>query len=158
MAQQSIRMTAQLEGGHRVRRLLENAARSTGVQGVAVGFFASARYPDGTPVAAVAAWNEWGTEHIPERPFKRASIKKMEKAFMETIKDNIDTETMSVSRHLADLLGAQGTGIVQDTISDGSFSPNPPNAPATVAMKGSSRTLVDTGRMRQSATWKVIRS
>ena len=160
MARQSIRMGLKLEGGDNVMRKLQNAVRDTGVQGVEIGFFSSARYPDGTPVAAVAAWQEWGTEHIPERPFKRASIKKISAELRPELcryQNNIDPETMSVHRQLADLLGAQGAGIIQDTIADGSFSPNPPNAPATVARKGSSRTLIDTGRMRQSVTWKVIK-
>jgi hypothetical protein len=36
-----------------------------------VGWFPSAKYPDGTPVAQVAAWNEFG---VHARPFMRPTI------------------------------------------------------------------------------------
>lgn len=36
---------------------------------IKVGFFSGSNYPDGTPIAAVAKWNNDGTNHIPERPF-----------------------------------------------------------------------------------------
>lgn len=42
---------------------------------VFVGFQAGhAAEEDGTDMAAVAAWNELGTEHIPSRPFLRMSV------------------------------------------------------------------------------------
>ncbi|MCK5610550.1 hypothetical protein KAR91_52235 [Candidatus Pacearchaeota archaeon] len=36
---------------------------------LSVGFFSNSQYPDGTPVASVAMWNNNGTDRIPERPF-----------------------------------------------------------------------------------------
>lgn len=36
-----------------------------------VGWFESARYDDGVPVAQVAIYNEYGTSRIPPRPFMR---------------------------------------------------------------------------------------
>lgn len=44
--------------------------------GVSVGWFASAKYPDGTPVAGVAVVQEFGTSdgRIPPRPFARPTI------------------------------------------------------------------------------------
>jgi hypothetical protein len=38
------------------------------------GFLENATYPDGTPVATVAAANEFGTRRIPARPFFRNMI------------------------------------------------------------------------------------
>ena len=68
-------------GGRKIKRLFDTALKG-GVREVDVGFFSTATYPDGTPVAAVAAWNEFGTQrggrpHIPERPFFRRAIKSM---------------------------------------------------------------------------------
>lgn len=55
-------------------RLLEGARELSDVQGK-VGFFESAKYPDGTPVAQVAVVHEFGyTEGgIPPRPFMRTT-------------------------------------------------------------------------------------
>ena len=68
MARVSVKV--QRRGGKKLQRLLREAGKG-GVSGVKGGFFSTAKYDDkrGTPVAAVAAWNEFGTETIPERPF-----------------------------------------------------------------------------------------
>lgn len=42
-------------------KALEDIAKRMGGGEVSVGFLANATYPDGTPVAAVAFWNEFGT-------------------------------------------------------------------------------------------------
>ncbi|MFT8720022.1 hypothetical protein [Acetobacter sp.] len=39
-----------------------------------VGFLEGETYPDGTPVAQVAAWNEFGNKTAPPRPFMRNTI------------------------------------------------------------------------------------
>jgi hypothetical protein len=48
-----------------------------------VGFFESAKYEDGTPVAYVATIQEFGapSQSIPARPFMRPAIKENEKAW-----------------------------------------------------------------------------
>lgn len=38
------------------------------------GWFESARYDDGVPVAQVAIYNEYGTSRIPPRPFMRPTV------------------------------------------------------------------------------------
>lgn len=38
------------------------------------GFLEGATYPDGTPVAQVAYWDEYGTKTAPSRPFMRTAI------------------------------------------------------------------------------------
>ena len=146
----------ELEGGDALRKSIGRAFRKTGIDHVAVGFFANAKYPDGTPVAAVAAWNEFGTRRIPERPFFRAAIKKMDEELVETVRQHVDLGTnFRVDPRIGDIIGAQAQGIIQRTIATGSYHPNPPNAPVTIKRKGSTRTLIDTGKMRQSVTYRV---
>ena len=53
-----------VRGGRRLATFLRKARAAKHVD-TDVGFFDSARYSDGTPVAAVAAWNEFGTRNIP---------------------------------------------------------------------------------------------
>lgn len=58
------------------KKLEEYAARMKSGE-VTVGFLEDATYPDGTPVAAVAFWNEYGhggTFPAPARPFFRPMI------------------------------------------------------------------------------------
>ena len=145
-----VTVKVQQRGGQKLRRLLEQASkrRDTTVQ---VGFFSEARYEDGTPVAAVAAWNEFGTETIPERPFFRRAIAEMEDGISKVVKAGIDTEKMVVDDRLADRVGAYAQGQIQESIT---ALKEPPNAPSTLR-KGSSNPLIDTGHMRESVTWKV---
>ena len=68
-----------LSGSDGVMKALEEIARKMGGGEVAVGFMEGATYPDGTPVAAVAFWNEYGHGgHFPAppRPFFRTMIAK----------------------------------------------------------------------------------
>ena len=45
-----------------------------GKEKLEIGFFETARYPNGTFVAQVAYFNEFGTLNIPMRPFFRNAI------------------------------------------------------------------------------------
>jgi hypothetical protein len=108
----------------------------------------------GPTVAEVAAWNEFGTEHAPPRPFlrqsidnNRANINAMGNAQLVKICRGEQTAQGALSA-----LGAMQVGLVQKTIRDGDFEPN---APATIKRKGSDKPLIDTGRMRQSVHYVV---
>ena len=148
-----VTVKVQRRGGQRLKRLLREAGKG-GVSGVQVGFFSTARYEDGTPVAAVAAWNEFGTETIPERPFFRRAIAEAEDGIAKVIRRGIDTEKMVVDERLAGRVGAHVQGEIQESITS---LREPPNAPETIKRKGSSNPLVDTGHMLQSVTFVVDR-
>ena len=49
-----------LSGTDKIMQALEDIAKSMGGGEVSVGFMAGSTYPDGTPTAAVAFWNEFG--------------------------------------------------------------------------------------------------
>lgn len=102
-----------------------------------------------------AVWNEFGTSRgIPERPFLRTSVTKNHakyKSAVTKIAKNIVNGTATMEGEL-NRLGLVAQSDVQQTI--GSNLP-PPNAPATVAKKKSSKTLIDTGEMRQKVTYDV---
>ncbi len=151
MARVSVKV--QRRGGKKLERVLREAGKG-GVSGVAVGFFSTARYEDGTPVAAVAAWNEFGTETIPERPFFRRALAEAEDGIIRVLKAGIDTEKMVVDDRLAGRVGAYVQGEIQESIT---ALREPPNAPETIARKGSSNPLIDTKHMRQSVTFVVER-
>ena len=146
-----VTVKVQQRGGKKLQRLLREAGKG-GVSGVKVGFFSTAKYEDGTPVAAVAAWNEFGTETIPERPFFRRAIAEMEGGISKIVKAGIDTKKMVVDDRLADRVGAYAQGQIQESIT---ALKEPPNAPSTVRAKGSSDPLLDTGTLRNSVSWEV---
>lgn len=156
------KVTVKRTGGKKLEKFLREAGKG-GVSGVKAGFFSDATYQDGTPVAAVAAWNEFGTKNVPERPFFRWAITEMEDGIANIIKAGIDPQRMVVDDHLADTVGAYAAGQVQESITS---LREPPNAPSTVARKrkklggkkgvgGGENPLIDTGFMRDSVGWSV---
>lgn len=148
-------------GGDKLRQLLQQQQRAPQeARGVAVGFFATARYPDGTPVTNVAAWNEWGTNassqrpfDIPERPFMRPTVRAERDAVREMLRARVDSRTMTVTTLDASAIGAYMQGRIQLAITR---LQSPPNAPSTIARKGSSSPLLDTGFMRMNVSYQVL--
>lgn len=103
----------------------------------------------GSDLAVIAAANEYGTEngHVPERSFLRATVDANQAAYGDEL-------TAAVEAHIdgerpltdgLDRLGARVAGDVQQFMTD---LQEPPNAPATIARKGSSNPLIDTGQLR----------
>ena len=146
-----VTVKVQQRGGKKLQRLLREAGKG-GVSGVKVGFFSTAKYQDGTPVAAVAAWNEFGTKTIPERSFFRNALAESERSVGRILQAGLDTKKMVVDEQLAGRVGAHVQGKIQDSITS---LKEPPNAPETVRRKGSSDPLLDTGTLRNSVAWEV---
>ena len=126
----------------------------TGPRQVKVGF--PAGKVDG-PVVNRAIWNHYGTSRgIPSRPFLLNAIRKNRREYLEAMK----TAGAKILRGEATLdqtmrkLGIMAQGDIQQEITD---LRDPPNAPATIAAKGSSNPLIDTGEMRSKVTWEVKR-
>jgi hypothetical protein len=109
---------------------------------------------DGNTVAQVAAWNEFGGKDRPERPFLRTGIRVTMPAVLRVAKSDLKDVargkgTMTIALERA---GAIAAGEVKKHIIDGRWVPN---APSTIAKKGSAQPLVDSGMMRQSITHEV---
>ena len=149
------KVTVKTVGGDRFREALGKAGKG-GIGHLDVGFFATAKYPDGTQVAAVAAWNEFGTTneadetHIPERPFFRQAVDESEDEVLALLKAGTDPERGVVTPAMADRIGAYLQGQIQQKIV---ALREPPNAPSTVKAKGSSNPLIDDGVMLGSVSW-----
>ncbi len=105
-------------------------------------------------LADVAIANEYGTETIPPRPFMRQSFDKNQSEivdFEEKQKSQIFLGEISTEKAL-DTLGVFFKGKIQEEFVEGKFAKN---APVTIARKGSSQPLIDTGRLRQSIDHQV---
>ena len=139
-------------GGEKTKAFFKNAGKG-GIKSVDVGVFASAKYPDGTPVAAVAAWNEFGTATIPERPAIRVANKKNDDNLIALIKRSVDSKTMVITKRIGGLIGANHQGAIQQSIVK---LRTPPNAEITKRAKKSSNPLIDTGFYKNSITYKVV--
>ena len=57
-----VRAKSTTRGGKKLREFIRKAKTADGVKDVEVGFYSTAKYPDGTPVTNVALWNEFGFE------------------------------------------------------------------------------------------------
>lgn len=109
----------------------------------------------GQSIVEYAYYNEYGTEHIPARPFMRITTdakgehwtKSMADCFDKALKNEGETLDFDLAR-----VGMQMEGDIKETISS---NISPANTPATIKRKGSSRTLIDTGLLRASITSRV---
>lgn len=124
------------------------------IPALVVGFLSTATYPDGTRVAAVAAYNEYGTAKIPARPFMQTTVKMRKKKWAQWVakkmkKGRMDADsTIKVMKQLGIII----QGDLQHTIRSYKFTPL---APSTVAGKGFEKTLIDTGTMLKSIDWEL---
>lgn len=142
-------------GAEAAKKLADLRRRIESKKKVYVGLPASSgSYDTGETVVGVGAANEFGTRRIPERSFLRvplaASQDKIRNAFRRQMPKVLSGDL--TFDQLLNQVGALGASVSQEAISAGIA---PENAPSTVAKKGSSKPLVDTGRLRQAITWVV---
>ncbi len=143
-------MPVKFEGGGNFKAMMETAQIDADAKGYDVGFYATSKYQDGTAVTNVAADNEFGVANAPERPFFRNANKSVEPKLIRLIKKRLENNE-PITRNTVGLMGDVHKGEVQKSITD---LKSPPNAPSTIAAKGSSNPLIDTGFMRDSVAWK----
>lgn len=107
-------------------------------------------------LADVATFNEFGTSDIPARPFMGQTFENNRDivgASIAVMKDQIFLGETSVTRAL-NKLGTWYKGLIQKIFKEGEFQEN---APATIRIKKSSKPLIDTGRLRQSIDYEVVK-
>lgn len=125
---------------------------------VEVGFFEDDKYgPENGNlfVAQVAAYNEFGTETVPQRPFMTETFegfanqfqmaRGIRAVFMNALQDGRRVQGLLKS------LGVTVADIMQVSIDDWPGS----NSPSTIARKGKNDPLYDTGKMLESVKFKI---
>ena len=151
-------MSARMRGGAKLAKYLADLKRNaSNAQRVDVGFFRDATYTDGTPVATVAAVQEFGNDRVPARSFMRTTIaergRQWPKAAAATLK-----ATGCDARQALETMGQVAAQEMQDKISS---ITEPPLAPSTVkqrAKKGSEnpdKPLIDTATMINALRYQV---
>ena len=127
-----------------------NRLVSSKAQHVTVGVLDGSKYEDGTSVATVAFWNEYGTKTTPSRPFFRDTIanKKSEWSLLATkaIRAGYSIE------HMLGVVGLQMQTDIQFSIMTWT---TPPNAAYTVAKKGFDAPLRNTMLMHDSIKYEL---
>lgn len=93
--------------------------------------------------------------NIPERSFLRSTFDEREAEWHEFFSSNIDRILAGeiTANQIYEQLGAKIASNIQNKIKETS---SPSNAPSTIANKGVDNPLINTGRLRQSVTWKVV--
>ena len=140
-----------MRGGDKFRqKLAELAARSETAK-VRVGIIEQADYEDGQSVAQVAFWNEYGTAHIPPRPFFRNTIAEHKNKWPQQAAALMKANGGDVHQAL-ELMGEGVKGQIVATIQ--AFR-EPKNADSTIRKKGFDDPLIHTGDMWRSIDYEV---
>ena len=140
-----------LSGSDGVMKALEAITQRMGGGEVAVGFMEGATYPDGTPVAAVAYWNEFGSVGQPARPFFRQMIAAESPTWPDKMAKLAKGTDYDGPRVLA-LMGEDIKGALQQSIND--FT-TPALAESTIEAKGFAKPLIDSSHMLNSIAIEV---
>jgi hypothetical protein len=120
---------------------------------VRVGFLEGATYPDGTPVAEVAAIQNFGAPaaNVPARPFFSNMVSQESPEWGRQFGQIMRDTELDAGKGLA-LMGEGIAGQLRQSIAD---TNEPPLAAATIARKGFDKPLVDTGHMLASVDKEV---
>lgn len=123
---------------------------------VQVGYWRGKNFEDnGADLVDVALYNELGTSTSPARPFMKQSFENHEDDLQNACDEvNAELSRGGTAVQALENLGTFGKALVQQEIIDGEFEPN---SAATINKKKSERPLIDTGTMRQSVDFKVVK-
>lgn len=104
--------------------------------------------------ATKGAYNEFGTSTIPARPFLRSSFDDHQGEYEAALRKDGERILAGQTTAKASLnkLGIKAVGHVKRRITS---LKTPPNAPSTIAAKGSSNPLIDTGGLRNAVTYQL---
>lgn len=108
--------------------------------------------------AAVASLQEYGTSTIPARPFIGPMLRQNRRKYVHMIAAAVrDAQKVNeqVPKSVWNKIGATMKRDIKEYVLKGLGVP-PPNAPSTIAAKGSSRTLVDSKQMIRSVDYRVV--
>lgn len=145
---------ARMRGGEGVdRKLREIGDAISKPATLRVGFLEGATYPDGTPVAMIAAIQDFGAPAvgIPPRPFFRNMIARKSPEWPEAAGALLVANNYDVQKTFGQI-GEAIAGQLRQSIVD---TNSPALAESTVARKGFSKPLVDTGHMLNSVNYEV---
>jgi hypothetical protein len=136
-------------------RILDGATKT-----MRAGILEGSRYPDGTPTAQVAFWDEYGTTRtvngktviIPPRPFMRSTAAAKSTRWAKIVGVTMQRNGGNFEEALK-LAGEAAMTDIKQTIA--TFT-TPPNKPSTIAKKGHDQVLRDTKNMLNSVAFDIV--
>ncbi len=131
----------------------------------------SGQYEDGSTVIEVAAWNEFGTERIPERSFIRVPVQQNKEKYMALAKKQAKLiyAGKTTTENALGILGTFMSDKMKSSFTDNDWEANsditinggwmtsPNGKPFYVKGKGSSNPLMSTGQLRNSITYQIVK-
>lgn len=123
---------------------------------VSCGLHQDAGSNEGVHIAEYAAYNEYGTDNIPSRPFMATTFDQKRGKIEQEIKKEYDNvlQGQATTYDALRRIGIKYSEMIKTTIETVDFLPK--LADSTIkAKKGSTRTLIDSGQMRKSVNYKV---
>lgn len=153
---------ASISGGDKLEQALKTIGDNMRVQ-MNVGILEGATNEDtGEKIAPYAAANEYGTLHIPARPFMRNSVAEHSTQWVQSLGKLVEGQAKDASG-VEKAFNVMGTLMVQDIRDTIEHSVPPHNAKATVdakRRKGRAKpeqTLVDSGSMQRAVDFEIIK-
>lgn len=142
---------------------MKKAIRELEATQARAGFFDTSVYPDGTPVAYVAAAQEYGTPTAPARSFFRPTMKAKKNAWADLMRNGAKAVISGrlTAEQMLEQFGQSVAGSVKETISQ---IQNPALAESTIKARQSKRKspgvstkpLVDSGYMISQVSNDVV--
>lgn len=126
---------AEIKGGQKFAKVLARiAANASNASLVRVGFLEGATYPNGTPVAMIAAIQDFGAPSvgIPPRPFFRNMIAAKKGEWPKAIGDELVARNYNAEQTLA-AVGETVAGQLRESIKN---TNSPPLAESTLRKRG----------------------
>lgn len=142
--------------GHKRGPLVDVVGRLRKGASVSVGVLSGASHPSGMDNATLAAIHEFGTEdgRVPERSFLRSTMSSKREEWLAFFAGRA-RKVVAGQISALDAMEHTGMRMAGDVKAAIVAGIDPENAPATVAAKGSSTPLIDTGRLKESITHRV---
>ncbi|MDE2426357.1 MAG: hypothetical protein KGO96_10680 [Elusimicrobia bacterium] len=133
--------------------LARTAKKLNGSSTLRVGFLEGAKYPNGTPVALVAAVQNFGapSRGIPPRPFFSSMVRERQSEWPDRIEQALKATDSDANKALQQV----GHSIVADLKQSIMDTNEPRLKQATIDRKGFEKPLIDTGVLISSVDFEV---
>lgn len=151
----NIKIVKDYRGIERIRRRLTELKKTT----IEWGFMEEAKYGpenDNLQVAQVAFWQEYGTEHIPPRPFFITTVNANKKKYGKSIAKHIGLYLFKEkAKPRQTVFAVTATEAVEHLVFAIDEWDTPANSARWAAQKGFNDPLIHTGVMINSVTYNI---
>lgn len=114
--------------------------------------------PSSMTNAEIGMLNEFGHDHAPPRSWLRMPLEFKRRDIIKFLQSDAVKKLIldGKVREVFLKLGLVAEAIIQDGFETSGFGKWIPNAPLTIALKGSAKPLIDTAQLRRSVTSEVV--